>query len=165
VIDGIPVLVGRSKIARIKRGKRPRPPMAELGIAKLSKRQKQALVNKFELGMTDRRAGIQAGYSVSGATHLMPKLLSRKPIINALDARGITDDRIAQKIDEGLEAMHPFRPEQPDHAVRVRFVSETNKLRDNYPAKKVEVEAKVVNLHLSRDDYSALKKFEELRRK
>jgi len=61
-IDGIPVCVGQERIARYRRGKKPRPPMADLGIEKLKPRQKLALKNKFELGMSNYQAAIQAGY-------------------------------------------------------------------------------------------------------
>ena len=165
-IDGIPVCVGGERIARYRRGKKPRPPMAELGIEKLKPQQKLALRNKFELGMSNRQAAVQAGYKDgTGAARILPRLLQRKPIQDALKDRGITDFKIAEVIAEGLEAMHPLRPKQPDHHARVKFVSEANKVLDNYPAKKIEVEEKSINIHLGKDDYIALKKFEELRRR
>ena len=57
-INGIPVLLGGERIARYKRGKKPKPPMVEFGIAKLKPQQKLALKNKFELGMSNRQAVI-----------------------------------------------------------------------------------------------------------
>lgn len=165
-IDGIPVCLGQERIARYRRGKRPKPPMAELGIEKLKPQQKLALRNKFELGMSNRQAAIQAGYKDgTSASHILPRLLQRKPIQDALIAKGITDFKIAEVIAEGLEAMHPLRPKQPDHHARVKFVSEANKVLDNYPAKKIEVEEKSINIHLGKDDYIALREFEELRRR
>lgn len=164
-IDGIPVCVGQERIARYHRGKRPRPPMAELGIERLKPQQKLALRNKFELGMANREAATKAGYADSSASQVIPRLLQRKPVQDALIARGITDFKIAEVIAEGLEAMHPLRPKQPDHHARVKFVSEANKVLDNYPAKKIEVEEKSINIHLGKDDYIALKKYEELRRR
>jgi hypothetical protein len=148
-INGIPVILGPERIARYKRGKRPKPLMAELGIEKLKPQQKLVLKNKFELGMSNRQAAIQAGYEETNASRVFPRLLQRKPIQDALKARGITDSRIAEVIAEGLEAMHPLRPEEPDHHAWVKFVSEANKLLDNYPAKKIEVEEKSINIHLS----------------
>ena len=164
-IDGIPVCVGQERIARYRRGKKPKPPMAELGIEKLKPQQKLALRNKFELGMSNRRAAVEAGYKETSAVSVLPRLLKRKPVQEALIARGITDSKIAEVIAEGLEAMHPLRPEQPDHHARVKFVAEANKVLDNYPAKKIEVEEKSINIHLGKDDYVALRKFEELRRR
>ena len=164
-IDGIPVCVGGERIARYRRGKKPKPPMAELGIEKLKPQQKLALRNKFELGMSNRQAAIQAGYEETNAARVLPRLLQRKPIQDALITRGITDFKIAEVIAEGFEAMHPLRPGQPDHHARVKFVSEANKVLDNYPAKKIEVEEKSINIHLGKDDYIALKKYEELRRR
>ena len=165
-IDGIPVCLGGERIARYHRGKKPKPPMAELGIEKLKPQQKSALRNKFELGMSNPRAAIEAGYATgASAARVIPRLLRRKPIQDALTAKGITDFKIAEVIAEGFEAMHPLRPGQPDHHARVKFVSEANKVLDNYPAKKIEVEEKSINIHLGKDDYIALKKYEELRRR
>ena len=103
-IDGIPVCVGQERIARYRRGKKPKPPMAELGIEKLKPQQKLALRNKFELGMSNRQAAVQAGYKDgTGAARILPRLLQRKPIQDALIAGGITDFKIAEVIAEGLE--------------------------------------------------------------
>ena len=78
--------------------------MAELGIEKLKPQNKLALKNKFELGMSNRQAAIQAGYKDgTSANHILPRLLQRKPIQDALKARGITDFKIAEVIAEGLE--------------------------------------------------------------
>ena len=164
-INGIPVCIGGERIARYRKAKERTPPMAELGIEKLKPQQKLALKNKFELGMSNRQAAVQAGY-VDGmsAGHVLPRLLKRKPIQDALKDKGITDFKIAEVIAEGLEAMHPLKPKQPDHHARVKFVSEANKVLDNYPAKKIEIEEKSINIHLTKEDYIALKKFDELRR-
>jgi len=164
-IDGIPVCVGGERIARYRRGKKPKAPMAELGIERLKPQQRLALKNKFELGMSNRQAAVQAGYAETSASSILPRLLQRKPIQDALKDKGITDLKIAQVIAEGLEAMHPLRPRQPDHHARVKFVSEANKVLDNYPAKKIEVEDKSIVLHLTKDDYVALRKFDDLRRR
>lgn len=164
-IDGIPVCLGGERIMRYRRGKKPKPPMAELGIEKLKPQQKLALKNRFELGMSNPQAAIQAGYAETSASQIIPRLLQRKPIQDALKERGITDFKIAEVIAEGLEAMHPLRPEQPDHHARVKFVSEANKVLDNYPAKKIEIEEKSIVIHLTKDDYVALKKFDDLRRR
>jgi len=54
-INGIPVLLGGERIARYKRGKKPKPPMAEFGIAKIRPQHKLTLKNKLELGMFTAR--------------------------------------------------------------------------------------------------------------
>jgi len=164
-IDGIPVCVGGERIARFRRGKRPKPPMAELGFEKLKPRQKQALINKFEHGMTNKQAAVQAGYSPTNAWAVVPNLLKRKPIIEALQARGIDDNYIAEGIVDGTKAMHPFKPEQPDHHARIKFIQEANKLLDNYPAKKIEIEEKAVHLHFTNKDYENYKKYKQLNEK
>ena len=162
-IDGIPVLVGRSRIPKMRRRKKKRPPMAELGLKRLTPMQKRALINKFELGMSNIQAARTAGYSERSAMGIIPELLRRKPIQEALIKRGITEDRIAACIDEGFRAMHPFKPDQPDHGVRIKFIQEANKILDHYPAKKVQVEEKSVRIVLSQKDYEKYRKFKMMR--
>jgi hypothetical protein len=147
---GIPVLCGAEKIPHhIRRGKRPKPPMAELGIEKLKPQQKLALQNKFELGMSNRQAAIQAGYEETNASRVLPRLLRRKPIVDWLEAKGVTDEKIAQVIAEAMEAKHPFRPKQPDHNIRLKAAHEANVAKDNYPVKKIEIEEKSTRIVLS----------------
>ena len=164
-INGIPVLCGIERIPRFRRGHRRKPRMAELGISKLKPQQRLALENKFELGMSNRQAAIQAGYEEANASHVLPRLLRRKPIVDELERKGVTDEKIAVVIAEGLDAMHPIRPDQPDHHARAKFVSEANKVKDNYPPKKIQVEDRSINIHLTKDDYLALRKYQELERK
>jgi hypothetical protein len=161
-IDGIPVCIGGEKIARFRRGKRPKPPMAELGFEKLKPRQKQALINKFEYGMTNKQAAVQAGYSPTNAWNVIPTLLKRKPIVDELEKRGVTDGKIAEVIADALVAQHPFRPKQPDHGIRLKAAHEANVTKDNYPAKKIEVEEKAVHLHFTGKDYENYKKYKQL---
>ena len=162
-INGIPILVGRTKIARMRRKRKGK--MAGLGIRKLTKKQKQALVNRFELGMSNRQAALQAGYSEGKSSLVIPNLLQRKPIQDALLARGITKEYIAEGIYEGTKAMHPFRPKQPDFGVRVKYIQEANKILDHYPAKRVEVEERSVKIVISERDYEKYQRFKEKMRK
>jgi hypothetical protein len=164
-IDGIPVCVGGEKIARFRRGKRPKSPMAELGFEKLKPKQKQALINKFEHGMSSRRAAIQAGYSPTNAWNVIPTLLRRKPIVDELERIGVTDKTIAKVIADAMTAQHPFRPKQPDHSVRLKAVHEANVTKDNYPAKKIEIEEKAIHLHFTNKDYENYKKYKQLTEK
>ena len=131
----------------------------------MTRMQKQALENYFESGLTNQTlAATDAGYALSSAHKVIPDLLSRKPIVQALEKRGITKERIAKAIDEGLKAMHPMRPKQKDHHARYKFVTEANKILDNYPPKKVQIQEQSVVLHLGREDYEAIKGYEELKK-
>jgi len=161
-IDDIPMLAGPEKSGRFPRRKRRKPPMAELGFEKLRPQQKLALVNKFKFGMSNRQAGICAGYSPNSASAIVGKLSARKAIVDKLEEAGMTDGKIAQIIVEAGDAMHPFKPSQPDHSVRLRAAQEANKVKDNYPAKKIEVEEKAVHLHFTEKDYANYRKYKQL---
>ena len=161
-IDGIPVVVGDEKIGRFRRGKKPKSPMAELGFKKLKPKQKLALINKFEFGMSNRQAGISAGYSPGRASEIVTRLVSRKAIVEELEKAGMTDEKIARIIAEAGSAMHPFRPKQPDHNIRLKAAHEANVTKDNYPAKKIQIDEKVAHLHLTTRDYDNYKKYKQL---
>jgi hypothetical protein len=163
--EGIPVLVDKMSPERPRFDLRakPLPRGNERPISKLTHMQKKALENKFELGMGNKQAAIQAGYALSSAPDVIPKLMARKPIIDALKAKGITDEKIASVIAEGLDAMHPIRPEQPDHNARAKFEREANQVLDNYPPKKIQSEQRVIEIHLSGEDVKAIRKYEEMR--
>jgi len=167
VVDGVPILFGREtrpRTFRVRPKKRKRK--SDYGIKKMTKQEKQALQNYFEGGMTNKgQAAIAAGYEVSNASNIIPRLLKRKPIAEALEKRGITKEKIAEIIADGLEAMHPMHPKQKDQNARYKFVTEANKILDNYPPKKVQVEERSVVLHLGREDYEAMEHYEELRKK
>ena len=163
MIDGYPVLIPLPKVAqpRLTRRKKRKPPMAELGFEKLKPREKQALINKFELGMPNKMAALDAGYPESRATHALPELLRRKPILDALEKHGVTDDKIGRRISEGLDAMHPMKPAQPDQIARRQFVSEANKIKNNYPTKRIEVDERRVIVNLGPEDMIALRKYQK----
>lgn len=164
IVNGIPVLVD---------GRKGRPPFRIRIIKKdtprkLNSQQKQALVEYYKRGCDPakkREAAVAAGYSPHPGNNklTMERALKHKPIVKALRNRGITEGLIAEKIDEGLNAMHPIKPDQPDHHARAKFVKENNTIQDFYPPKKIQSEERSVVIHLTKDDAVALNAFQKIR--
>jgi len=175
IIDGIPVyLPNREGINSKELRVTPKPRKTkDKPFPRLNKRQKDALKELMRLGkrgrdvtspVVQKQAAINAGYSEAYAPMAMDKLLKRKPIAKALDKEGITDDFIAKVIKEGLtKPRNPKNPELKDYHAIHKFVQEANKLKDNYPIPKIEQESKVVHIHLTADDFNALRRYKELR--
>jgi hypothetical protein len=150
----------------IKPRKKKSNKISDKGITRLTKRQRKALTIYMEQGFRGkRRALIAAGYSGLNPSRDMKRLMTRKPIIIELEKKGVTDDKLAQVIADGLEANHPMRPEMPDHHARIKFVSEANRVLDNYPATKFQHEQRIYNITLTAEDMKALREYYDLTRK
>jgi hypothetical protein len=172
-VEGCPVLVkytdvDRSKVLRFK--PKSRKKTFDYGIKRLSKRQQDALANVMNAGAVDRKtkrqAGIDAGYAKTYAIQGVEKALERKSIIEALERHNVTDDKIAQVIAGGLEAMHPLtKGKQPDWHARDKFVKEANRIKDNYPPTRVkgQLDVRSVQVHLTTEDYRASEKYAKMR--
>jgi len=150
----------------IKPRKKKSNKISDKGITRLTKKQRRALTNYMEQGFRNKRkALVGAGYSGLNPSRDMKRLMTRKPIIVELEKKGINDEKIAQVMADGLEAMHPMRPKLPDHHARVKFVSEANRILDNYPATKFQSEERIITITLTGDDIKALREFNEMRNK
>ena len=169
IVDGIPVLLKREPVPdfipfiKLSPKSPKKPPKPKV----LNERQKRALQLYSEMGArpeNKKAAGIAAGYTSSSATSCVSNALKQKPIINELGKAGVTNEKIAKTISEGLEATHPMSKEnKADFNARSKFVSEANKIMDNYPAKKIKIEERGVIVHLSTDDETAIKQFYNMR--
>jgi len=161
----LPVLVsGRERIPGRRRVRPKVRKIVDFGIRKLNPRQKEALANYLEMGCKNKKlAATMAGYSPNNAINDMNRILSRKPIVDALKKRGVTDDKIAEVIAQGLQAKHPFKPKKKDFHAIDKFVKEANRLLNNYPPVKIESQEKVVHIHLTMDDFAAYESYKKLR--
>ena len=167
-IDGVPIYIDPADPAKPRfkyRAKaKPRTKREDIPFSKLTVMQKQALVNRYQLGMGNKQAAEAAGYAESSAQKVIPNIMKRKAILDALEKHKVTPDKIGQVISEGLDAMHPLRPVLPDHNARAKFVREANMLLDHYPPKKIQQDQRVIEIHLTGDDMRAIQKFEEMRK-
>jgi len=166
--DGMPARITRQRSPHnllTPKRKKPRKKLSDKGIRSLTKKQRKALTNYMEQGFKGQRKALEtAGYSGLNPGRDMKRLMARKPIIDLLEKMGVTDETIAQVIADGLDAMHPMKSEMPDHHARAKFVSEANRVKDNYPATKFQSEQRIYNISLTGEDMKMLQKFYELTR-
>jgi len=175
VFDGIPVLIReKERPPRTIRIKIRKPGVKYTSFSKLDSRQKQALNNYVNLGCDPKKkkeAGEAAGYSdkPSVATRAMDRLLERRPIIKNIEKecqakyeKG-TDEKVAQVLVEQLEAVHPLaKGEKKDNLAIMSSAKEINKLKDNYPPKRVDVRELGFHLVFGAADIKAAKEYREL---
>jgi len=164
--DGMPArILRRRPPGGIKPRKKKSNKISDKGISRLTKKQRKALTIYMEQGFRGQKKALEAaGYSGLNPSRDMKRLMVRKPIIVELEKMGVTDETIAKVIAEGLEARHPMRPKMPDHHARVKFVSEANRILDNYPATKIQSEERIYNITLTAEDMKALREYYELTR-
>jgi hypothetical protein len=162
--DGMPARIIRHPPHQgIKPRKKKSNKISDKRITRLTKKQRMALRIYMEQGFKgQRQALVAAGYSGLNPSRDMKRLMARKPIIAELEKKGVTDEKIAQVIAEGLDANHPMRPEMPDHHARVKFVSEANRIRDN--STKFQSEERIITINLTGEDMKRLQKFNEMRK-
>lgn len=174
---GMPVLINKNeaipKTVRIRVKKRG---IKHLKFSKLDARKKQALMNLLEKGPPftsekKRDAGIEAGFSdkPSVAVRAMDRILARKPIFDLLDKESEkkyekkADEKVAEALVESLEATHPLsKDDKKDYKAIVNAAKEINKVRDNYPPKRVDIREMVFNVHWTGDDVRAAEEYKEL---
>jgi len=169
IVDGFPVVVKtrRETFPRVHRIKLRKKQKKEAGnrIRKLTPKQMRAKEEYIKLGATPdvkREAGLRAGYCPDKAVRGVNSAI--KPIAKELDERGVNDEVIVDKLIDGLDAMHPIKPDQKDHHARIKFIKEVNLLKDNYPPKRIQSEERHVVLHITPDDVRAHKEAESIRR-
>ena len=195
--DGTPVVVGRREYRKSHRfpaaGKSKKEQLQRKGllgkipkseIRLLTMRQRDAMKNYIEAGLDpSKKAECErdAGYAPSASGQAIDNVLSkpfiRQRIAKALEDAGVSYDRIASVIAEGLEAKHPtaelrFDPttgkvyEAKDYNAIARFLREAIDLHDLRPETKIrkEIDKRTVTIHLTGDDYAALDKYRRMRK-
>lgn len=147
---------------------KPKPrKIVDMGIRQLPAKHRQALENILKNPEKPRQAVIDAGFNPDHATDIANRLLQRKPIINAIENKGGTDEKIAEAMMEGMtKAENPFRPGLPDHNVRLGYVKEINRIKDNYPPTKISTETrqKSIHIHFTAENITQFEKYNQLRR-
>lgn len=88
---------------------------------------------------TKKQALLDAGYSEGSARQqqeALGSLRTNTAMQEALRKAGVTEDKLAHVIAGGLDAM---KDRQPDHHARHKFVVTAAELRDDFPAKKIDI--------------------------
>ena len=174
-VNGIPVLLkgnesypGTIRIRVKKRG------IKHLKFSRLDARQKQALMNLLQKGPPftpekKRNSGIDAGYKPSSAIPAVNRLLERKEIVTKIENacqdkfKKDADSKVAEVLVEQLEAEHPLSKEKrKDNLAIIKASQEINKIKDNYPAKKIDIREMGFHVHFTGDDVRAAEEYKEL---
>lgn len=168
IVNGIPVLVsGRERVPRTVRIRvKKRKKFNARSIERLPEKHRKAFKNLLAMGIQRKKeAAMKAGFSESHAVRVIDNMIiGRKELLDELEKQGATQERLAEVMVEGLDATHPMSKEdKKDYKAIVKFVSEINKIKDNYPPKKISSEEKIININLSKDDLIALEEYKRLR--
>lgn len=110
--------------------------------AKLTRRERLLFKHLAEKpGISIRDAARKAGYAESTVRSTIYTQLQAKASLNTnmkeiMDSQGLTDERLVEKISEGLEAMRVFTDKEglietaiPDFALRAKYLELTAKLK------------------------------------
>ena len=178
LVNGIPVLIKeREKPPRTIRIRVKERKYRDMPLRALPSRPKQALKNYAELGCDPRRkkeAAEAAGYSASpdnrgGAIQAMNRILERRPIVKKIEEKCMekhqkgADEKVAEILVEQLDAIHPLaKGEMTDNLAVLSAAKEINKIKDNYPAKKLDIREMGFHLVFTPGDIEAAKQFKTI---
>jgi phage terminase small subunit len=191
MIDGMPVLIKGSDTRFTHRANKPLPrktrvdkkwlgvKVPKMELMTLRKQQRDALGHYMALGMDTSKkteAGVAAGWSASCAAQNLNRVLAKpfvqQMMVEALEKHGVTLDRFAEVIADGLDARHPMAAPDENgdrpkdfHAIH-KFAVTGLELNDAFPAKKsqLDVNKRVVTINLTSDDHAAFDKFQRMRK-
>jgi hypothetical protein len=98
--------------------------------------------------MTQENASVYAGYSPSYGKDLARHPEVKSLLLQKLEEKGLNEDKIAEKLDEGLDAMAPPRKDggklYPDNFVRKQYLDLLCRIRGDYaPEKSEHIEKKI----------------------
>ena len=147
----------------------------DMPLRALPPQPKQALKNYVDLGCDPgkkREAAVAAGYSLNrsgGPVEAMNRILESRAIINKIEEKCIkkhqvgADEKVAEVLVEQLDAIHPLaKGEMTDNLAVLSAAKEINKIRDNYPSKKIDVREVGFHLHFTPGDVEAAKQFKAI---
>lgn len=167
-VDGIPTLCPENEVQvkteTVRKSKKVKHHLSQN--QSMTLRQRHALKNYFN-GMTKTAAGEAAGYKAPiQAVNTALRLASgNEEFIKAMEAEGVDNRKLAEVLSEGLEATHPFKPDEKDfHAIH-KFWQDAVKIQGAFPATKIEqeIKKKSIHIHLTKDDLAAAEKYERLK--
>lgn len=112
-------------------------------------------------GKTKAEAAVDAGYSADYGSELAKTATVQNILAEAMQKAGITDNLIARKLREGLDAKTPPRKEggsqYPDQFVRKQFLDVIFKLRGDYAPEKSETVHKTISITIDKGMIEAWK--------
>ena len=111
-------------------------------------RSHRKFVEGLSEGMSQADASVFAGYSQHYGKDLARQPEIKSLLLQKLEEKGLNEDRIADKLDEGLDAMAPPRKDggklYPDNFVRKQYLDLLCRIRGDYaPEKSEHIEKKI----------------------
>ena len=180
-VDGFPVIVGnrpsqivpdddRFRPLRRKRNKgQPLAVLNEEVLNDLTIQQNLALKYFFS-GKTKNKAARMAGFKGAGpgvVNRALATAAGNQLLREAMENLEITPTHLMEVLKEGLDAKHPFKPDQKDFHAIDKFLDKAIKIQDGYPASKMNVKGDVdhrhVHIHLTRKDDEQAESFAKMR--
>ena len=173
IVNGIPVLIKeREKPPRTIRIRVKERKYRDMPLRALPPQPKQALKNYVDLGCDPTKkaeAAEAAGYAQGSAIRAMNRVLERRPIINKIEAKCMekhqigADEKVAEILVDQLDAIHPLaKGEMTDNLAVLSAAKEINKIKDNYPAKKIDIREMGFHLVFTPSDIEAGKQFKKI---
>jgi len=111
-------------------------------------RHHRKFVEGLSEGLSNPKAAVAAGYSESYGRQLARMPAIKSLLRQRLEERGLNEDKIAEKLAEGLDAMAPPRKDggtlYPDNFVRKQYLDMLCRIRGDYaPEETVHTERKI----------------------
>lgn len=124
-------------------------------------RQHKKFVEGLADGLKPGAASVYAGFSRDYGKTLAKAPEIRNLLHQRLEERGLNEDKIAEKLTEGLEAMAPPRRDggtlYPDNFVRKQYLDLLCRIRGDYAPEKTEHLDKRIQIVLDRGMIEALR--------
>lgn len=129
--------------------------------------RRKKFVKNLVSGMGVGQAALRAGYAdKTEGSHLLKEPSVLTALQTAMEKAGITDDYLATKIHEGLNAVYPEKltkdgrvlsPAAPDFFVRGQYIDKVFKVRGDYAPDRHIEEKKVLTINVTMDTLKGLK--------
>lgn len=124
-------------------------------------RQHRKFVEGLSDGMTQPAAAQYAGFASSYGKDLARVPAIKTLLMQKLEEKGLTEDKIAEKLAEGLDAMAPPRKDggtlYPDNFVRKQYLDLLCRIRGDYAPDKTEHTEKKIQITLDLGMLKSLK--------
>lgn len=135
---------------------------------RISEKQKKWVGNKL-MGKSDRQAAVEAGYSKSVVDNVKADIKEKpgtQAFLNQLGIKleeiGVTDEKLAKKLEEGLEATSLFGKEATEHEdyrTRLEYLRYIGELKGHQVKQQIDLTTKDQPLNqLEPGDYAAFLK-------
>jgi len=134
--------------------------VTETSKKKLTPQQRKFVKNLVRTGKTCKSSEL-AGYHRTYGSQLMAQPHIQTAIVLAMDKAGISDDKLAKKLKQGLNAYVPPKAvggkKYPDFYSRFKYLDMAIKIKGGYAPEKHQIESKQIVLMITPEVIKGLK--------